>query len=432
MLGTGASSTVYLAEHIRLKAYRAIKRIPKETPRISSLKLEAQLLKTLRHPGIPLIYDVEEDERFFYMVEEFIRGESLDTFVSHQSISHELIRKFGIQLCDILDYLHHQMPYPILYQDLKPEHIIVCGDDLKLIDFGIASFFTDSGKIYQIYGTTDFAAPEALAGQPVSFGADIYSLGKVLAYLSDRAADSATAQFTRTIQKATAFCAADRYETARLFREALEEDLKTACPSALHLTRQISVIGSKPGVGTTHVAISLTGVLNKNKIPALYAEAHAHGDIQSMLCANPSVSERNGVFYHRFFRGIPYYGEGVAPLTAAGGVCVRDCGVFEQDIIELNPEDTCLVIVSGSPWDMERTLRAARKLSFSERAVFLCNHGNRSAAKQLASELRKTVYCFPDDADAFSCTASKEQLFAEIFSWERRRKKFLQFKKELP
>ena len=88
------------------------------------------------------------------MIEEYIQGESLETFVSHQkSISEELIVKLGIQLCDIFTYLHHLSPYPILYQDLKPEHIILCGDQVKLLDFGIASFFTGFGKNFQLYGT---------------------------------------------------------------------------------------------------------------------------------------------------------------------------------------------------------------------------------------------------------------------------------------
>lgn len=146
-LGTGNSSTVYLAEHIRLNVYRAIKCIPKDTSLVSSPSSEATLLKNLNHPGIPIIYDIEEDEHFFYIIEEFIQGQSIDTFVSYQKISHELLIKLGIQLCDILDYLHHLMPYPILYQDLKPEHIIVCGNQIKLIDFGIASFLPVLEKI---------------------------------------------------------------------------------------------------------------------------------------------------------------------------------------------------------------------------------------------------------------------------------------------
>lgn len=116
-------------------------------------------------------------------------------------ISHELLIKFGIQLCDILDYLHHLMPYPILYQDLKPEHIIVCGNQIKLIDFGIASFFTGSGKNYQIYGTMDYAAPEALNGLPVTPSADVYGLGKVLQYLSSYTTEPCSTIFQTIIQK---------------------------------------------------------------------------------------------------------------------------------------------------------------------------------------------------------------------------------------
>ena len=90
---------------------------------------EADLLKNLNHPGIPLIYDIDEDDDFIYMIEEFIQGDSLEDFILHQDyISQELIIEYGIQLCDILDYLHHITPYPILYQDLKPEHIILCGN----------------------------------------------------------------------------------------------------------------------------------------------------------------------------------------------------------------------------------------------------------------------------------------------------------------
>lgn len=70
-LGAGSSGTVYLAEHLKLKVYRAIKCIPKDTARNTSnfseeqLLKEACLLKNLNHPGIPLIYDIDEDDHFF-------------------------------------------------------------------------------------------------------------------------------------------------------------------------------------------------------------------------------------------------------------------------------------------------------------------------------------------------------------------------------
>jgi serine/threonine-protein kinase len=63
---------VYLAEHLKLRVYRAIKCIPKAPARGSSFPLEdasfheADLLKNLNHPGIPLIYDIDEDDANFY------------------------------------------------------------------------------------------------------------------------------------------------------------------------------------------------------------------------------------------------------------------------------------------------------------------------------------------------------------------------------
>lgn len=98
-------------------------------------------------------------------------------------------------------------------------------------------------KNYQIYGTMDFAAPEALNGLPVTPSADVYGLGKVLQYLSSYTTEPCSTIFQTIIQKATAYDAADRYETVRLFKEALEQDLKTACPSVSHLTiKNISVL----------------------------------------------------------------------------------------------------------------------------------------------------------------------------------------------
>ena len=94
---------------------------------------------SLCHPGIPRVYDMEEDMDNYYLVEEYIPGESLEAYLSQQqSISQNLFFTFCEQLCDIFDYLHTQSKVPILYPDLKPEHLILCGSQLKLIDFGIA------------------------------------------------------------------------------------------------------------------------------------------------------------------------------------------------------------------------------------------------------------------------------------------------------
>ena len=117
-------------------------------------------------------------------------------------------------LSAVLDYLHHLSPYPILYQDLKPEHIILCGNQVKIIDFGIASFITVFGKNFQLYGTEGYAAPEALNGDTVTTASDIYSLGKVLEALARACTPDCSETLTHIIEKAADRNPDSRYQTA--------------------------------------------------------------------------------------------------------------------------------------------------------------------------------------------------------------------------
>lgn len=426
-LGTGNTSTVYLAEHLKLKVYRAIKCIPKDTA-VSNFSLEAMLLKNLNHPGIPLIYDIEENEENLYIIEEYIQGESLEQFVLHHgNISQELIIEFGIQLCDILEYLHQLTPYPILYQDLKPEHIIVCGKQLKLVDFGIASFFTGSGKKFQVYGTAEFAAPEVLSGHKATPLSDLYSLGKVLLYLAKTPSVSCSNHLQLTIQKACAASADDRYETVGLFRSMLQKEQNLACHKALHLYRKIIVLGSKHGIGTTHFCISLTSFLNRNGYPSIYMEENCSDSLRGIIRTSPSVKEKDGICYYRYFQGIPNYGFGIAVSAPSDCIQIKDVGIFDDTLPEYHPETLIIFLMSGSEWDMEHTILAGKKLSLRENTLFICNHNHKKAAKVYANVLKKKVYSFPFDNDAFAATAEKNNLFSTIFSLERSKRKFLDF-----
>lgn len=158
------------------------------------------------------------------MIEEFIQGDSLEDLILHQEIiPEEQFINYGMQICAVLDYLHHLSPYPILYQDLKPEHIILCGNQVKIIDFGIASFITVFGKNFQLYGTEGYAAPEALNGDTVTTASDIYSLGKVLEALARACTPDCSETLTHIIEKAADRNPDSRYQTATDLMLALSE-----------------------------------------------------------------------------------------------------------------------------------------------------------------------------------------------------------------
>lgn len=295
----------------------------------------------------------------------------------------------------------------------------------KINRFWNCIFFYRFWKNYQIYGTMDFAAPEALNGLPVTPSADVYGLGKVLQYLSSYTTEPCSTIFQTIIQKATAYDAADRYETVRLFKEALEQDLKTACPSVSHLTiKNISVFGSKPGIGTTHIAIALASTLTANGYPAVYTERNGNNHLRSMLQEHPAVKEQNGICYYKYFRGIPDYGQGIEPPDSGDAIYVKDFGVYQKDIIELGPENFNLFILSGSPWDLAQTISTGLELSRLGNTAFICNYNNQSSAKKLAGKLGCKVYCFPFDGDAFTCTETKTDLFFHVLSFERGKRNF--------
>ena len=91
-LGTGSSGSVTLVRHISMDQERALKKVPKASAFAESALSEARLLKSLEHPSIPRIFDFEDDDAFYYIVEEYIDGETLDSFLLHQQlISLELI-----------------------------------------------------------------------------------------------------------------------------------------------------------------------------------------------------------------------------------------------------------------------------------------------------------------------------------------------------
>jgi eukaryotic-like serine/threonine-protein kinase len=110
-----------------------------------SFNREVDLLSTLNHSRLPRIYDHFTDAEHWYMVMDFIKGETLDSKLEmHQQAGNGLLPQDKVldiarQLCDVLTYLHGHEP-TIVFRDLKPGNIMLSPtDQLYLIDFGIES-----------------------------------------------------------------------------------------------------------------------------------------------------------------------------------------------------------------------------------------------------------------------------------------------------
>ena len=150
----------------------------------TAFQREVSVLSQLDHPNLPHLYEYIQTPGHWYLVMDFIAGETLEEYQSKAPNGHLLLSEaldIGMQLCLVLDYLHSQQP-PIVFRDLKPANIMrTPTGQLYLIDFGIARYFKPGqAKDTVALGSHGYAAPEQYGKAQTTPRADIYSLGAVL------------------------------------------------------------------------------------------------------------------------------------------------------------------------------------------------------------------------------------------------------------
>src|SRR5258708_1458451 len=145
-LGQGGFGAVYKAEDMQFgNVLRAVKEMAQsglnaqeQHEAIDAFKREAVLLASLIHPNIPCIYDHFSDGGRWYLVMDYIEGETLERRldkVGSGKLPLEEVLNIGIQLSTVLSYLHIHQP-PIIFRDLKPANVMFTnGGYLYLIDF---------------------------------------------------------------------------------------------------------------------------------------------------------------------------------------------------------------------------------------------------------------------------------------------------------
>lgn len=196
-IGGGGMGAVYLASDNNLGGVlRAVKEMvqsyieeEQQDKAINDFKRESMILSTLDHPSIPTIFDYfyDETESRFYLVMKYISGGDLSARLRSAPegrIDEKTVTEWGIQVADVLDYLHSQ-PTTIVYRDLKPSNIMIDGNTgrVMLIDFGIArSIGQIEEKGVTAVGTMGYAPPELFSGN-VEPRSDIYSLGSTMFHL---------------------------------------------------------------------------------------------------------------------------------------------------------------------------------------------------------------------------------------------------------
>ncbi len=159
-LDEGGMGTIYRAHKDSLDVEVVIKRVKQKFKGRMDERAEANILKTLKHKYLPRIYDViESPDGYVYTIMDLIEGVNLQKYVAeHGPVGQRLAYRWACQLCEVIAYLHAQVP-PILHCDIKPSNIMITpSGDICLIDFNTSLVY--SKGVLAIGATPGYAAPE--------------------------------------------------------------------------------------------------------------------------------------------------------------------------------------------------------------------------------------------------------------------------------
>jgi serine/threonine-protein kinase len=174
-IGSGGFGSVYLAQDTWIDKKVALKVPHKQTVDFGELLREPRLLATLNHPNIVAILTAEKQEKIFFIVMEYVAGETIETMIAREgAIEPPKALDYIAQICNAVDYAHR---HGVIHRDLRPSNVIVAENGLvKVADFGTSRFLEIAAHGNTIIGSPPYMAPEQFHGKAV-FASDLYSLG---------------------------------------------------------------------------------------------------------------------------------------------------------------------------------------------------------------------------------------------------------------
>jgi len=198
-------------------------------------KEEAKILADLSHPNLPKVIDYFIESERYFMVIDYIKGFQLDDLINNKeiNITEEQVLLWGIDICDVLEYLHRQKP-PIIHRDIRPANLFIRESDWTVILFNFNVARRQETKCTTGIGLMGYASPEQIAGRPEP-RSDIYSLGATLHHILTgettkvpfqfkpvREINPSVSEYTElVIKQALGFKLDERFDNAEEMKEAL-------------------------------------------------------------------------------------------------------------------------------------------------------------------------------------------------------------------
>jgi serine/threonine-protein kinase PknG len=277
-LAYGGLGWIYLAEDERVaNRWVVLKGLlnTRDPAAMEAALAERRFLARVEHPNVVRIYNFVQHAGAGYIVMEYIGGQTLKDVLKERRrndigpLPLELAIAYILAILPAFSHLHS---LNLIYNDFKPDNVMLHGDDVKLIDLGAVTRLDESGGV--VYGTDGYQAPEVSSAGP-SVASDLYTIGRCLAVLAldmpgyqstykYRLPSSATEpllqrhdSFHRFLLKATATRPDDRFHSADDMAEQLHGVL-----------REVVVVNQ----GTTHPVVSN---LFGSDLQALHADAES-------------------------------------------------------------------------------------------------------------------------------------------------------------
>jgi predicted Ser/Thr protein kinase len=320
-ISSGAMGAVYRARHLENGNEVALKRLLEQAG-TRRFEIEARLLATLDHPRVVHVLDHFEHEGDHFLVMELVDGPSLAQVLSERGAPGLPVPEavdYARQACEALAYVHEQH---VIHRDVKPENLILGGDGVVLVDFGIARERRASGEGTAAVGTPGFMAPEVIGGS-VSPRSDVFGVAATLWTLiageppryGESVALDVDAHLYVALRAGLELDPNRRTASVEAFAAAIGAPLSQAVGSPLAVSVQ------EPGMPATlmeAVVRAAAGVFDAGAASIALLDAFT-GELVYEAAWGPSAAEVLGM---RMGRGV-----GLAGAVAASGIgeAVPDC-----------------------------------------------------------------------------------------------------------
>jgi serine/threonine protein kinase len=174
-LGSGGFGTVYLAEDTWIDKRVALKVPHRQNLDFGELLREPRLLASLNHPNIVTVITAEKQDGVFFIVMEYVPGETLETVIATKgALDVATVLDYTCQITNAVEHAHKQ---GVIHRDLRPANVFVTDKGVvKVGDFGTSRFLEIAAHGTTVIGSPPYMAPEQFEGRAV-FASDLYSLG---------------------------------------------------------------------------------------------------------------------------------------------------------------------------------------------------------------------------------------------------------------